>query len=264
MRIDLHTHSRYSYDAEDCTVEALCESAVAKGISILAVTDHKDFFYKKENDSLDAGQVYSAVCQCRERYGDKLELLWGVEAGQPFYDPAAAAAFFGAYDFDYVIGSLHAMPCDTDIYFLDYDKLDRRQFLSDYFDQVIRLIQFGGFQTLGHLDYPLRVMKREGDAPSFQAFRDRVDEVLTLLIQKDIALEINARTLFSWQKRPGPEPFILQRFQELSGRYITVGSDAHRAADVGSGIEEAIAYIKSFGIREITAFRHKIPYFIKV
>ena len=46
--------------------------------------------------------------------------------------------------------------------------------------------------------------------------------------------------------------------------FVSAASDAHRAADVGNGIEEAIAYIKSFGIREITAFRHKIPYFIKV
>ena len=40
---------------------------------------------------------------------------------------------------DMVIGSMHAMPDDLDIYFHEYEKLDCDAFLHEYFDEVLEM-----------------------------------------------------------------------------------------------------------------------------
>ena len=43
MFADLHTHSCFSFDgADESTLQNLCEAAIAKGLKVLAVTDHCD------------------------------------------------------------------------------------------------------------------------------------------------------------------------------------------------------------------------------
>lgn len=57
-------------------------------------------------------------------------MLAGIEIGQIHADPAADD-FVRTHPLDMVIGSMHAMPNDLDIYFHEYDKLDCDAFLHD-------------------------------------------------------------------------------------------------------------------------------------
>ena len=264
MLADFHMHTKYSYDAEPDSVEETCRASIEKGLSVIALVDHKDFFRQKECDPLDLAPRLADIRACQEKFAGQLEILYSVEIGQPFASPAESTAFLQENDFDFIVGAVHAMPNDIDMYFLDYDHMDLDAFLQDYFDEVDKMIAFGGFDTLAHLDYPLRVMKRDNNHPTFAGCMDRVDAVLQALIRKGIAMEINTKGVFGWQKSPGPEDFVLKRYRELGGKLLTLGSDSHAAATVGRGIEEGMAYAKAAGFASVTGYRNHKPYEIEL
>ena len=99
----------------------------------------------------------------------------------------AAAELAQAYPFDTVIGSLHVMPNNVDFYDMDYDHLDQDALLRDYLAEAKKMIEFGGFDVFAHLDYPLRVMKRDNNQPSFENFMEWVTPVLRALIDRELA-----------------------------------------------------------------------------
>lgn len=259
MVVDLHTHTQYSYDAEPGTVEDNVCAAMERGISVLGITEHVDFFRKAEHIIADVDAERRDILRCREQYGEQISILAGVEIGQPHANPEAARKFLSEHDFDYVIGSLHAMPNDLDLYFHEYEKLDIDAVLREYFDEVEAMLAFGGFQILGHIDYPLRVMKLPDNHPTFAGCMDRVEPILQTLIERGIALESNAKSLLGWQKQVGPEDFVLQRYREMGGELITVGSDSHSPATMGNGVEQALQRLKAMGFRNVYTFAQKQP-----
>lgn len=264
MRMDLHTHSQYSFDADraPATVWEMAETAAARGLELLAVTDHYDLFRHKPAITYDIAAVQAEVDAASSRLDGSLTLLKGIELGEPHAAPAQAEALLETYAFDVVIGSLHAMPNDLDLYFHDYDTIDCDALLRDYFAEVLRMEQQGGFDVLAHLDYPLRVMKRPGTQPSFDRFAEHIAPVLREAVRRGYALEINAASLFSWMEHPGPDQWILREFRRMGGERISIGSDAHCAADLGRGVDACIAWARQAGFTGVTAFRARQPVFV--
>lgn len=255
MLVDCHMHSRFSFDAQPDTVQQIAEASIRRGLSVIAITDHKDYFYHgKPPMELDVQGALAEIDAARAQYGDRIEVLRGIELGEIHGDPAAAE-LAQAYPFDTVIGSLHVMPNNVDFYDMDYDHLDQDALLRDYLAEAKKMIEFGGFDVFAHLDYPLRVMKRDNNQPSFENFMERVTPVLRALIDREIALEINAAGLFGWMKKVGPEDFVLEEYRRLGGTMIALGSDAHAAASVGRGIEACAAHAKAHGFHQAMIYR---------
>lgn len=57
---------------------------------------------------------------------------------------------------------------------------------------------------------------------------------------------------------------FLKRYKELGGKLITVGSDAHLAADVAADIPECYKLLRELGFSEVCVFEKKEPKFIKI
>ena len=66
---DSHTHSVFSFDGHQ-TVDELCRSAIEKGITKIALTDHLDCDGEFEGfyDHYDAEGAKKAVLEAREKY----------------------------------------------------------------------------------------------------------------------------------------------------------------------------------------------------
>ena len=266
MVCDLHTHSVYSFDGKD-PLDVLYQFAADHQIGVLATTDHCDMTAGPEGiSSYLAGEAdrLRAFARLRERT-DGPELLYGVEIGNAMDMPEETAAFLRDRQFDFVLGALHFLSDGSDVYKMDFPDGDAiRRMFTDYFQSMERLVTLGGFDSLAHLDYPVRVLRGKIPSTSMLGWRDRIDPILQLLVRKDIALEINTRGTYDWQGRVGPEDWVLRRYRELGGRLLTIGSDAHTASRVGAGYEEAAEALRRCGFDAYTIFRDRKPVFFKI
>ena len=86
-----------------------------------------------------------------------------------------------------------------------------------------------------------------------------MDEILKLTAEKGKALEINTAGLRQAIGKLSPEFETVKRFRELGGEFVTYGSDAHFAEDVGKGMEEAYDVMLAAGFTELTFFQQRTP-----
>lgn len=256
MRVDLHMHTGYSEDAAPHSVWEKVQASLEQGLSIIAITDHLDFWHHLPPMDTDMEGCIRDMRQAKLAFADQIELLCGVELGQIHADPRAQA-FLDTHALDVVIGSLHGMPNDVDIYFHDFRHMDCDAFLCDYCDELLKMTQHGGFDVLAHVDYPLRVMQHGSYFPSFDHCMDRMEKVLRETIRRGYALELNASGIAGWQKKVGPPQALLYEYKRLGGERISIGSDSHTIETVGRGIDACIAHAKDAGFHRVTVFRNR-------
>ena len=61
-----------------------------------------------------------------------------------------------------------------------------------------------------------------------------------------------------------PNIRYVERFKQLGGKYITVGSDSHYADKVFRGIEEGYKIALKAGFDKITVFKNRQPMLIDI
>lgn len=260
MRVDLHMHTEYSVDAASPqTVADKVRACVDAGLDIIGITDHLDFFRTRgPSENRDVEACLRDIRAAKQAFAGEIEVLTGIEIGEIHADPAADA-FIRSHELDMVIGSLHAMPNDLDIYFHDYANLDCDAFLHEYFDQMLEMEAHGGFDVLAHIDYPLRVMKHGDYIPSFDNYMDRVQQVLRSCIDHGYALELNAAGIAGWQKKVGPPQDILYEYKRMGGERISIGSDSHTLDTVARGVDDCVKNALDAGFTHVTVFRERKP-----
>lgn len=261
MLYDQHVHSAYSEDGNPLICD-IAARAIEVGLRGVTITDHFDLctdpigypFYLAHEEARKAD-----FAAARAQYGDRLELRWGLELGNPFLMPGVADPILAARSFDFVLGSVHYLRDGRDVYLVDYSTPERREeALSMYFEDMLTLIADGGFDSLAHLDYPLRPMKGLME-PTLAPWREQIEAVLAALVRRDMALEINTRGFMDWKNRQEPEDWVLRRYYELGGRMITIGSDAHVLHAVGGAVDRAEAKLRELGFEGVTVFTDRKP-----
>ena len=77
-------------------------------------------------------------------------------------------------------------------------------------------------------------------------YMDVIDEILKFIITHYIKLEINTAGLAKGLDFPNPHTDIIKRYTELGGKYVTIGSDAHKACDIGFGFNKIEDIVNRF------------------
>ena len=106
--------------------------------------------------------------------------------------------------------------------------------LHAYFAESLEMVEWGKFDTLAHITYPLRYMCKAGETPSYKPYRDELDAVLKALIKSDIALEFNTSRILRTDAPKLPDREVYSRYKELGGKLVTIGADAHRTENIAS------------------------------
>ena len=263
---DLHMHSQYSGDiapGEGASVDELCARAVERGFSTVAVTDHFDIdgIYEGYFPPLDFEGVRRDVFASNEKYAGKLTLLYGLELGQGPHMKAQAEETLARYDFEYVIGSVHAVRGIIDFASTAYDQMtdgQLRGLLDQYIEELFELIEWGHFSTLAHITYPYRYFRKHNRAYLLPQGREAelamFDGVLRALIASDKPLEVNTSGLRQGMGCPLPDYDLLAYYFELGGRKLTIGSDAHFLRDVGASIPEVCEKLRGMGFTTLSTF----------
>lgn len=254
---DYHTHSRFSPDGAD-DILALGLAAKAAGLREIAVTDHCDL-----PRGFDARGHHAASMEARaalEREGVKL--VYGVELGEATHDLEQALAVVRDNPFDFILGSYHQLKDERDFYFFDFSKTspdDVHALIDRYLDELLELVGTGCLDVLGHLTYPLRYTERNPALAgvSFALHKERTSAVYRALIEDGKGIELNVSGLWRGKGLPMPDLELLKLYRALGGEIITVGSDAHTAADVGRGLADGYALLREAGFRHVAAYEER-------
>ena len=156
---DCHLHSDCSRDAEDPAM-MMCEAAQRQGLYAVALTDHCECneYYKEEYDR-SVRQSYFEAKKAAAVFQGRLRVYAGVELGQPLQDVKAAQDVLTTCGFDFVLASLHNLAGMEDFYFLDYDHQDVNELLTRYFDEILEMVRWDGFDSLAHLTTPTDTLR---------------------------------------------------------------------------------------------------------
>lgn len=261
---DFHMHTDSSPDSSATAME-MCQSAIDKGLTHIAITDHLDFpDYETDDYANRKERSWREQTAAKSALEGKLHLSRGVEIGSPLLDPALTDAALAAHDYDFILASLHQLGRHPDFYYVDFRQLDVLPTLDEYFTELIEVVEWGRFQSLAHLTYPFRYIPEAVRPTSYDRWMDQIDTIFRLLRDKGLAMEINTSGL----RRPigvtAPDLPLIRRYRELGGELITVGSDAHVPEDVGAGIDEGIELARTAGFRYVAIYENKQPILLPI
>lgn len=267
MLYDMHNHSLHSHDAKS-DIAALCEIAIQSNIAGFAVTDHFDNEYSKETDTFSSiAASFKDAGEKQKLYGEKVDIIRGVEIGEGIWFPEEAEKMIGLCDFDVVLGSVHAVryknltaPYSV-IDFSKVSKADVTGFWGAYFDDLAACAETMDYDILTHLTCPLRYINGKfGYSLSPETHADKIESILKTVISRGKALEINTSCLGSHYDELMPGKFILERYYALGGQLVTVGSDSHIEPNFAKGLEKAVGILKEIGFDKAYYYKKRKAY----
>lgn len=265
--LDIHTHSQHSMDGSH-SVAAMCTAAASLNIQVYAITDHCEINgFDKYNTAQTMACAYEEIEKIKKQYQGTMEVLNGIELGQPLQDMAKTTAVLQAYSFDFILGSLHNVMDRLDFYYFDYESeaLDLDSELEAYFAELSKMIQWGGFDSAAHITYPFRYISQRYHRPfNIRRWDDHIDSIVKQIAEKGLALELNTSGLSQNPAYTLPEPRWIKRFLEHGGERLTLGSDAHAPEKVGNGILQAVHMAKDCGFRYLTYFKNRQAKYLSI
>jgi histidinol-phosphatase (PHP family) len=277
--VDQHLHTCFSYDAEPGNTPAhVIACAVALGLEGIAITDHLDPLWPDdefpsiidlpayEKALIDAeAMVFDAAEETALHTAPGFHFAKGIELGlMPVPEALAICAeAVTGFPYDFVIASVHSAP-ETPI--------DMEPFLAgrsvkeineEYYALLYESLKaYKDYDVLGHLNAIDRYT--DGYAPE-SVYLPFVDEILRLAIADGKGIEINTSAFrYGIGDRGTPTQAILNRYKELGGEIVTLGSDAHTAADIGTYLSEGAAMLRAAGFTHYAVFKNRIPSYVRL
>ncbi|HTW91050.1 MAG TPA: histidinol-phosphatase [bacterium] len=272
--VDYHIHPDFSHDAQG-SVDEFCTRAAEIGLGEICFTTH----YEPDpaRSSIEHVRVngvaqpvnsdwpdsyLAAIRGARTKFAD-LVVLAGVEVG---YEPGLEGVigdFLSRFQFDFVLGSVH---CLEHVAITAGDELDRfkreqlslgpEHFAESYFRNVRAAAGTQLFDCLGHLDIYRKYIRPLFDSRFDQAVDTRLPSVLKFVAESGTGMEVNTSALRRGNAEPYPELRILKLARNAGVRVFTTGSDAHRPADLGMGLDMALRSLNDLGV-EPARFRQR-------
>jgi len=243
MKADYHIHTEFSSDSE-VKMEEYVKQALERDIKMLCFTDHvdsnpEDYGYRYYNPE----KYFEAFRKVKEQYGEQLTLCAGIEFGEPHLYPEYLKRL-SVYPYDFIIGSIHwignMFPCQK-----VREQYSAKEFYTLYWKEVLGTVMQGGFDALGHIDFPKRYYGE------IYYVESEIKEIFNRLLDKDMVIEINTSSLRKGHSETMPGKDLLQIYVDCGGRYVTIGSDAHVEQDVGADYEAAKALAEGLGLRQV-------------
>ena len=253
---DYHMHTRVSFDGSD-TGLAMAQAAKEQGLTEICFTDHID--YTPEMDMVFDTAVYNAEYDNLEVPG--LLIRRGMEFGLTPDNPDQLKKDLSRRHFDFVLGSVHLVD-GMDVYLQPYWEGKRyAEAIRLYLETTLAAVRVHeDYDVLGHLTFisKARANPRQ-ELLRYEDHKSIMDEIMRELVRRDKGMELNTSGI---DRCGGPLPTLdyFQRFRDLGGRIVTVGSDAHDVTRAGQYTHEMVAELKKiFGY--VCTFEDREPIF---
>ena len=264
MRFNFHTHSCYC-DGEgtlkDFVNEAVNQKFTALGFSSHAPLPYEnDFAIKEENLQIYVDEIRNL----QHDYSAQLDIFAGLECD---YIPEISYSFGDfqqKYNLDYIIGSVHLVNYQGELWFIDgsksasYDEGLSRIFQSDirkavrqYFNQLCEMIENEKFDIIAHFDKIKMHNKDRYFTEDEKWYVNHVEETIRLIKEKSLIVEVNTRGIY--KKRCDtfyPSVWIIKKLKEHAIP-VTISTDAHKKDEISFYFKEAAQCLKECGIKEV-------------
>ena len=261
---DSHVHSDNSHDGE-LSISFLCEHAQQKNLMGICITDHYELNLNLDQADICLRNSFMETGRARQAFDQRLLVASGIEMGQATRNIEKAESVLRKYRFDFVIGSLHCDRYMDDYAYVDFSGLNVELVLQHYYEEMLELCQWGAFDTLAHMTYPLRYITGQYHIQvDMNQYRDLIAEILRTLADNGLGLEINTAGLRREIGQTSPTLEYVKLFRDLGGEILTFGSDAHRAQDLGAGIECAMDMAKEAGFSYFAFFKKRNPRMLRL
>ena len=229
----------------------------------MAFTDHCDFFVpamKAEFEDL-VPETFDVKAQQAEidRVQRMLEseehrqfrILKGIELGMHEDCHGQIRGILSEHSFDQIIASVHYLDGTDPFYGGYYEDKEWKEAYGHYLEIIWKeMTWLKDFDIMGHFDYVVRYAPYEKTCLLYKDFSDILDEMFRFLIQEGKALEINTKSYRNYKGRDITlDRNILDRYKELGGEIISLGSDSHRPEQPGTSFKEYALLLKSLGFR---------------
>ncbi|MHA2224117.1 MAG: histidinol-phosphatase HisJ [Candidatus Hodarchaeales archaeon] len=258
---DYHTHT-YLCNHASGEVEDYIRAGINRGLKEIGISDHfpmnllPEHFHIYSMTMIDFPDHLNEIKRLKQKYQDKIVVKISSEVD---YFPAAFEGYREIikpfyWDFDYIIGSIHAVPWEG----FEALPIDEKQAIpiiielgvdkvfSEYYNSVLDMVRSNFYHVVGHLDLP----KKYGLTPQNpEVIWQKVLQVLDEIEKRKMVVEINTSGLRKNIEQYPSEEMIKELIQRKIP--ITLGSDAHRPQDVGRDFEEIIKKIKKWGLKEL-------------
>lgn len=260
---DNHNHSDFSFDGKRTSVEKSVRAAVEAGLGGMAFTDHCDFFVpamKAEFEDL-VPETFDVKAQQAEidRVQRMLEseehrqfrILKGIELGMHEDCHGQIRGILSEHSFDQIIASVHYLDGTDPFYGGYYEDKEWKEAYGHYLETIWKeMTWLKDFDIMGHFDYVVRYAPYDRTSLMYRDFSDILDEMFRFLIQEGKALEINTKSYRNYKGRDITlDRNILDRYKELGGEIISLGSDSHIPEQPGTSFKEYALLLKSLGFR---------------
>lgn len=260
---DTHMHSDFSGDA-NTKPENMIAAAKALSMPGITFTDHLDLDYREEPGlfDLDVSSYHSTIKSLSEKEStEDFSILLGIELGLQPHAANAYELLLKEYSFDFVIGSTHVIRGEDPYYPKYFSTRDEKTAFLQYYEMILENIQaFDQFDSLGHLDYCFRYGPyARPDMDTYTPYAEIVDAILSTIIKKDIALEVNTGSFRCGLMEPNPCIAIIKRYRELGGYLLTIGSDAHKTEHIGLHFDGIPDLLKDCGFKEYHVYKNRTP-----
>ena len=271
MRFDYHMHFEYG-DYDTTWVEGFFAAAKLHGLDEIGVSEHTHTFPEFERlyyddlilDASPVGEfqkVWLKTNKFKHTLKDYFDFMAQLRANHEvkigievcnFKDQSAVTELLDAWDFDYRIGSVHFLwgwGFDASKLIDEWQRHNLRDVWEEYTAQVELMAGSGNYDILGH-PFNVRLFRF---FPDFDT-TPYLERVAVALQKADMVVDVNTGTLYRY---PVAEISPYADFMRVAATHdlpIVITSDAHRPEDCGKFYEEASAYVRSFGYKQIARF----------
>ena len=273
---DMHTHTFFSHDSK-AVPEEMVKSAIDKGLSGIAFTEHcdVDYFFYERNSMEQLGNSIETSKMLNDKYKGKTEVLCGLEISGSFRFPEITKDVLDNFKdkVDAILCSVHVL--DRNIYpealsqlkYSSYSVDEIKKISLMYYDDILEMMDFLDGEILCHLTYLGRYINLVYGISdySYSDYLPKIKEILKVAAKKDMALEVNTSNMAKFKNGfYMVDRYILELFRECGGKLVSLGSDAHCVEHVGTSFADALSCVKEAGFNEYCYFKKRQPVLIQI
>lgn len=261
-----HVHTEYSHD---CTtpMEAMCLAAIRENVSGIAITDHCNAdFCVSDNTYMNILNSSREARLLAKRYESSLTVAVGIELSDVLRKKDYAARLIKAINPDSVIISVHNLMINnlpehiSRMNFGNMTDQDAYDIIRMYFSDLTRTVSEADFDICAHLTLPLRYTNGVyGKKLTLSDFTAEIEKILSILISRKKALEINTSDVHHQLFDFMPDESIVKRYYDMGGRLVTIGTDAHLPQNISTGFMEAATMLKKLGFDSYSFYKNRKP-----